>query len=193
MDYGKWKYAQKKKDRKSQSHRHETELKEVRIRTPKIGAHDLEIKIQHARGFLMRGDRVQFTMWFRGREMAHQELGRNMLNSVKVAVADIAKVERDMGMEGRSLTMVLLPTVKGTPKAKASALGTPAKEPSGPKAAAKGKPARKSDEASADPVKAGAPKAEASALGTPEAPAASPREAPGPEVPNDPQPPAAPA
>ena len=66
MDYGKFKYAQKKKERKARASRHETELKEVRVRTPKISKHDLEIKINHARAFLMRGDRVQFTLRFRG-------------------------------------------------------------------------------------------------------------------------------
>ena len=66
MDYGKWKYAQRKKERKSRTRRHETEMKEIRIRTPKIGEHDLEIKIVHARQFLIRGDRVQFLLRFRG-------------------------------------------------------------------------------------------------------------------------------
>ncbi len=66
MDYGKWKYAQRKKERKSKTHRHEIELKEIRIKTPKIGQHDLKIKVDHARGFLSRGDRVQFVLRFRG-------------------------------------------------------------------------------------------------------------------------------
>ncbi|MHC4985090.1 MAG: translation initiation factor IF-3, partial [Planctomycetota bacterium] len=69
MDYGKWKYAQSKKQRKSRAHRHEVELKEIRIKTPKIDVHDLMIKVQHARDFLERGDRVQFTLRFRGREL----------------------------------------------------------------------------------------------------------------------------
>lgn len=137
MDYGKWKYALKKKERKARARRHETELKEVRIRTPKIGQHDLQIKIDHARQFLLRGDRVQFTMWFRGREMAHQELGREMLNTVKAALGEVAKVERDMGMEGRSLTMLLSPlpkVVKGT-KAQAGEAGkAPRPQPAAPAA-----------------------------------------------------------
>ncbi len=112
MDYGKHLYAQKKKDRKSRAQHHETEMKEVRIRTPKIGQHDLIIKVNRARTFLERGDRVQFTLRFRGREMAHQELGRDVLNSVKEVLADVAKVERDFRMEGRRLTMVLGPMTK---------------------------------------------------------------------------------
>ena len=110
MDYGKWKYAQKKKDRKAKAHRHEQEMKMVRIRTPKIGSHDLEIKIEHARAFLERGDRVQFVLWFRGREMAHQDVGRDILTRVKAALVDTAKVERDFRMEGRNLSILLAPT-----------------------------------------------------------------------------------
>ncbi len=112
MDYGKWKYAQKKKERKAKAQRHETELKFVRIRTPKIGAHDLEIKVGRAREFLERGDRVQFTLRFRGREMAHVDVGRRVLDGVKAALADIAKVELDYRMERRSLTMMLAPIAK---------------------------------------------------------------------------------
>jgi translation initiation factor IF-3 len=111
MDFGKYKYDLKKKDRKAKAQRHEVEMKEVRIRTPKIGRHDLEIKVNHAREFLERGDRVQFTLRFRGREMAHQDLGREILNSVKAALEDVAKVERDFRMEGRRLSMVLGSTV----------------------------------------------------------------------------------
>jgi len=116
MDYGKHKYAVKKKERKSKAQRHETGLKMVRIRTPRIGAHDLQTKIAHAREFLERGDRVQFTMWFRGREMVHTELGRRVLDGVKQALADLAKVERDFRMEGRNLSMVLSPIVRAPQK-----------------------------------------------------------------------------
>ncbi len=111
MDYGKYKYDLKKKQHKAKAHRHEVEMKEVRIKTPKIGRHDLEIKINRAREFLQRGDRVQFTLRFRGREMAHQDLGREILNSIKAALEEVAKVERDFRMEGRRLTMVLASTI----------------------------------------------------------------------------------
>lgn len=130
MDYGKWKYAQSKKERKSHTTK-SAELKEMRIRTPKISQHDLEIKVVHARGFLQRGDRVQFTLWMRGRELAHQDLGREILNSIKAKLVDVAKVERDMGMEGRSLSMLLTPLAT----AKASGKSKPVK-PKAPKAAA---------------------------------------------------------
>ncbi|MDY7009568.1 MAG: translation initiation factor IF-3 [Planctomycetota bacterium] len=131
MDFGKYKYDLKKKQHKARAQRHEVEMKEVRIKTPKIGRHDLEIKVNRAREFLNRGDRVQFTLRFRGREMAHQNLGREILNSVKSALEDVAKVERDFRMEGRRLTMVLASTVdqrrinqKNAEKTTASALQT---------------------------------------------------------------------
>ena len=81
MDYGKWMYMQRKKEQKAKAHRHETELKEIRIKTPKIGDHDLGIKVNHARDFLERGDRVQFTLRFRGRELAHTEEGRKVFET----------------------------------------------------------------------------------------------------------------
>ena len=111
MDYGKYKYDLKKKQHNAKARSHEVEMKEVRIKTPKIGRHDLDIKINRAREFLRRGDRVQFTLRFRGREMAHQDLGREILNSIKAALEEVAKVERDFRMEGRRLTMVLASTI----------------------------------------------------------------------------------
>lgn len=107
MDYGKWKYAQKKKEQKSKAHRHETKLKEITIKTPKIGEHDLKIKIEHAREFLERGDRVQFTMRMRGRELAHLDLGRQVFEQIKTGLADVAKVDQDSKFEGKRISMVL--------------------------------------------------------------------------------------
>ena len=130
MDYGKWMYLQKKKERQAKARRHETELKEIRIRTPKIGPHDLDIKVRRAREFLERGDRVQFTLRFRGREMAHVDLGRNVLMTVHAALADVAKIERDIRMEGRAMSMVLAPLAKPKParqaKPPAAAVESPA-------------------------------------------------------------------
>jgi len=103
MDYGKWLYDQKKKEKVAKSHRHEISLKEVRMR-PKTDPHDMMIKVNRARDFLEKGHKVQFTLRFRGREMVHLDLGRDM--------ADVAKVERDFKMEGRRLTMVLMPLTK---------------------------------------------------------------------------------
>ncbi|NLF32429.1 MAG: translation initiation factor IF-3 [Planctomycetes bacterium] len=111
MDYGKWLYEQKKKEKVAKSHRHEVTLKEVRMR-PKTDPHDMMIKVNQARGFLAKGHKVQFTLRFRGREMVHLDLGRDTFNAVKEQLADIGKVERDFKMEGRRLTMVLMPAGK---------------------------------------------------------------------------------
>ena len=105
MDYGKWMYSQRKKEQKAKSHRHETELKEIRIRTPKIGDHDLDIKLVHARDFLGRGDRVQFSLRFRGRELAHIDEGRKIFDHIKHGLEDISRVDQDFRFEGRRLTM----------------------------------------------------------------------------------------
>ncbi len=110
INYGKWKYAQRKKEQKSKAQHHETELKEIRIRTPKIGEHDLMIKVDRAREFLERGDRVQFSLRFRSRELAHVEVGVQVFARIKETLADISKVERDCRREGRRITMMLSPT-----------------------------------------------------------------------------------
>lgn len=112
MDYGKWMYVQRKKEQRARAHRHETELKEIRIKTPKIGQRDLEIKVGHARDFLERGDRVQFTLRFRGRELAHIDEGQRIFEGIKTKLEDIAKVDQNYRFEGRRLTMTLAPTGK---------------------------------------------------------------------------------
>lgn len=118
MDYGKWKYAQRKKEQKSKSHRRETELKEIRIKTPKIGDHDLDIKIVKARDFLSRGDRVQFTLRFRGRELAHTDEGKKIFEMIKQTLANVSKVDQDFRYEGKRVTMTLAPsTAAPEPKA----------------------------------------------------------------------------
>ena len=106
MDYGKHKYLQSKKTK--QKH-HEQRMKEVRIR-PKTDPHDREIKLRKARDFLGHGDRVQFTMMFKGRERAHQELGDSAFQEIITALADIAKVEAPPRMFGKRMTMLLVPT-----------------------------------------------------------------------------------
>jgi translation initiation factor IF-3 len=106
MDYGKWKYAQKKKQK--QRGGHEIQVKEVRIR-PKTDDHDRLIKMNRALKFLKKGDKVQFTMMFRGRERFHQEIGYRAFQEIKEELADVAKVEREPKMEGRRMTMVMGP------------------------------------------------------------------------------------
>jgi translation initiation factor IF-3 len=105
MDYGKHKYLQSKKAK--QKH-HEQKIKEVRIR-PKTDPHDREIKLKHAREFLEEGDRVQFTMRFRGRERFHKDLGMGAFADIARQLADLAKIERPALMLGQRMTMVLVP------------------------------------------------------------------------------------
>lgn len=114
MDYGKWKYSQRKKERKSKADRHDTELKEIRIKTPKIGEHDLVMKVNHARDFLSRGDRVQFTLRFRGRELAHREQGVKIFERIAEDLSDVAKIDQHMRREGRRITITLSPLGKAT-------------------------------------------------------------------------------
>ncbi len=111
MDYGKWKYAQRKKEQKAKSHSKQSELKGMRLR-PKIDDHDLGIKVGKAQSFLEDGDKVQFTMLFRGREMAHRELGLKRMRAVIDMLIDISKVEAAPKMQGRRMTMVLVPDRK---------------------------------------------------------------------------------
>jgi translation initiation factor IF-3 len=110
MDYGKWLYEQKRRQRESRkkhSH-HATTLKEIRLR-PETDRHDLEIKVNHAREFLQKGHKVQFTMLFRGRQMLHKDHGYEMLTGVTDGLADIAKVEQIGRMTGRRMILVLVP------------------------------------------------------------------------------------
>lgn len=125
MDYGKWRYQQQKKEDKSRASARGGQLKELKMRTVKIGDHDLQIKINHARDFLKEGNKVQFTLQFRGREMAHMDLGRELFHKVKAQLQDVAKVERDTKQEGRRMTLVLQPEIKAPAKAKPAAAAAP--------------------------------------------------------------------
>lgn len=106
MDYGKFKYLQKKKEHDARKKSHATQLKEIRLR-PKIDTHDLNYKMNRARSFLEAGHKVQFNMLFRGREMAHQDVGRSVMDTIVKELEDVAKVERPARMEGRRMTMLL--------------------------------------------------------------------------------------
>ena len=127
MDYGKWRYQQQKKEDRSRASSRAGQLKELKMRTVRIGDHDLEIKINHARDFLKEGNKVQFTLQFRGREMAHMDLGRDLFKKIKEALASVSGIERDTKLEGRRMTLVLRPESKA-PK--------PEKKPGAPAAAA---------------------------------------------------------
>lgn len=108
LDYGKFKYEQKKKQAKNQK-THQVQIKEIRLR-PKIGDHDIEFKVKHAREFLEGKDKVKLNVQFRGRENAHHERGKEVLEQIIKALEDISKIEKPAGMEGgRSMTAVLTP------------------------------------------------------------------------------------
>jgi translation initiation factor IF-3 len=112
MDYGKWRYQQQKKEDKSRASARGGQLKELKLKTVKIGEHDLMIKINHARQFLKEGNKVQFTLQFKGREMAHLDLGRDLFTKIKTELWMNSKIERDSKMEGRRMTLVLQPDHK---------------------------------------------------------------------------------
>jgi translation initiation factor IF-3 len=109
MDYGKWLYQQKRRMRDShkKSQHHVATLKEIRLR-PETDTHDLEIKVKHAREFLEKGHKVQFTVMFRGRQMLHKEHGYDLLTQVTETLGDLAKVERPSMMSGRRMTLLVV-------------------------------------------------------------------------------------
>jgi translation initiation factor IF-3 len=104
MDYGKFKYSQKKKKQKH----HEQKIKEVRLH-PKTSDHDRDIKVNQAVAFLDKGDKVQFTMIFRGRERFHQDLGHQIFHGIITSLGEKVKVERAPRSEGQRMVMVLSP------------------------------------------------------------------------------------
>ena len=108
MDYGKFKYEQSKRERTARKKQHVQQLKEVKLR-PKIDDHDFDFKIQHAREFLAARDKVKVTLTFRGREMAHPELGHQMMQRVIADLADLGSPESIPRSEGRTLVMVVMP------------------------------------------------------------------------------------
>jgi translation initiation factor IF-3 len=108
MDYGKFRYEEQRKAREARKKQHRVELKEVKLR-PGIEDHDFDFKARHARRFLEEGNKVKVTMMFRGRQMAHPEIGREVLERMVAEVADVGKVESLPTMEARSMTMVLAP------------------------------------------------------------------------------------
>ncbi len=112
MNYGRYKYEQSKRLRKAKSKSHQTHLKEVKM-GPKIGIHDFNTKINHARGFLEKRDKVKFSIRFRGREIVHKNIGEDLLKRAIEALEDVGQVETQIRLEGRMLTMVMSPKSAG--------------------------------------------------------------------------------
>jgi len=110
MDYGKWLYEQKRKLREAhkKSIRHTATLKEIRLR-PETDTRDIEIKVKHGREFLEKGHKVQFTLFFRGRQMLHRDHGFEMLEQITETLIDVSKIERPSRISGKRMTLLLVP------------------------------------------------------------------------------------
>jgi translation initiation factor IF-3 len=108
MDFGKFKYEQQKKANEARKKQKVIVMKEVKVR-PNIDKHDLEVKMKQVDGFLKEGDKVKFTMQFRGREMAHQDIGRKVMAGIREQLGDTVKYEQEPRMEGRNLIMIVAP------------------------------------------------------------------------------------
>lgn len=108
LDYGKYKYHEQKKAAEARKKQKIVEVKEIKFR-PMIDDHDYDVKMRSMVRFFEEGDKVKVTLRFRGREMAHQELGVRLLDRVKTDTARFAKVEQDARFEGRQMVMVLAP------------------------------------------------------------------------------------
>jgi translation initiation factor IF-3 len=115
MDYGKFRYEESQKAKESRKKTVQVSIKEVKFR-PKIGKGDFDTKVRHMHDFLEDGHKVKVTLQFRGREMAHPELGSKILDAVIEQLGPIAKVEAYARLEGRNMTMVIAPEKKVAPK-----------------------------------------------------------------------------
>jgi translation initiation factor IF-3 len=127
LDYGKFKYEQARKEREAKRNQKISELKGMRLR-PKIDDHDLEFKTRTIADFLEEGDKVKVTVIFRGREIAHSDLGRKVLEKVVTDLKDVALVERSPFMEGKTMTVILAPLGKKTGDVKPATPRPPAAE-----------------------------------------------------------------
>lgn len=138
MDYGKFKYDQTKKERDARKTQHQVILKEVRL-SPKIDDHDIEYRTKMVRKFLDEGNKVKLTVKFKGRELAHTNLGRDVLDQVRLTLGDNVIVEAPPKMEGKSMTMILAPRpAKGavrpaSPRPEGAAAPAPAPRPAAPR------------------------------------------------------------
>lgn len=109
MDFGKFKYEQQKRESEARKKQKTIEVKEVKFR-PGTDTHDYDVKMRNVFRFLENGDKVKVTLRFRGREMAHQELGRDLLQRVAKDIEEIGKIENMPKMEGRQMVMMIGPT-----------------------------------------------------------------------------------
>jgi len=115
LDYGKFKYEQARREREARKHQRQVETRQVRFR-PKITSHDMELKARVTEKLLREGDKVKVSVMFRGREMSYPELGRNLLVQIYEKVKEIAVIEKPASLEGRFMTMILVPSAPKHPK-----------------------------------------------------------------------------
>lgn len=108
MDYGKYKYEQSKKEREARKRQRVINVKEIKLR-PNIEEHDLQVKVRNINRFLEDGDKVKITVMFRGRELSHPELGKELLDRIAGEVEGRAVIEREPRVEGRNMIMILAP------------------------------------------------------------------------------------
>ena len=125
MDYGKFRYEESQRARAARKKTAHVSVKEVKFR-PKIGKGDFDTKVRHVQGFLAEGHKVKVSLQFRGREMAHPELGSKILDDVIEQILSVGKVETQARLEGRSMTMVLVPDKKPVKKEKPVVAESPA-------------------------------------------------------------------
>ena len=167
MDYGKFKYEQNKKQQKAKKKQHASQLKEVKLR-PKIEEHDYTFRVNHAREFLSHHDKVKFTVTFRGREMAHTQVGKRLLDQAIKDLEDIGQVEIPARMEGRNMVLLMVPRATAV-KPKPATPSAPAPAPKRESAAKPGTPAA----SGAPTVKPGTPTTSGASTVKPGAPTTS--------------------
>jgi translation initiation factor IF-3 len=158
MDYGKFKYDQTKKERDARKTQKQVILKEVRL-SPKIDEHDIDYRTKMVRRFLEEGNKVKLTVKFKGRELAHTNLGRDVLEQVRLTLGDNVIIEAPPKMEGKSMTMIIAPRPgKSAPRA-----ARPPSATDGAKASPR--PAPATPTAAAPPADDSAPASEPAAAG----------------------------
>jgi len=111
MNYGKFRYDQTKREKENKKAQHQVKVKEVKVK-PNIDQHDLDTKMRHAREFIEKGNKVKITCTFRGREMVHTEIGEKIVREIVEGLDDVSAAESPPKMLGRTLGVVLVPSVK---------------------------------------------------------------------------------
>jgi translation initiation factor IF-3 len=146
LDYGRYKYEQEKREREARKNQKTVLMKEVRLR-PKTDEHDIEFKSKQIERFVEEGDKVKVTLRFRGREMVHPNLGRQLLETVAERVKNVAAVERMPLMEGNTMTMIMTKAKQSGrgPETPAPAAPQPAPGPQAPAGPAGPRPLRRED------------------------------------------------